>query len=72
MTNLDFWYPTYVAMLGFASVLTPAQQQKLQITWNSLADLMEKKGDTTTSYFLHALAQDTFVERPKTQLRVVK
>ncbi len=70
---MDFWDPTIAAIMAIGSVLTAKQQQALLPVWRQLAEHYEAKGDFVAAHYLHALAQDVFVEPPpKPKLYVVK
>jgi hypothetical protein len=56
--GLEFWDATYLALLAIGDVLTPRQQCKVQENFRKLARVRERRGDTISSNFLHALAQE--------------
>jgi hypothetical protein len=58
MDGLKFWNATYLALLAIGDVLTPRQQCKVQENFRKLARVRERRGDTISSNFLHALAQE--------------
>jgi hypothetical protein len=58
MDGLEFWNATYLALLAIGDVLTPHQQCKIQENFRKLACIRERRGDTISSSFLRALAQE--------------
>jgi hypothetical protein len=62
--NLVWWDPVYLMFLAIADTMPVKQQQKIQDNLRRLARVREPWGDTTSSNFMHMLANGGYVEDP--------